>query len=220
MIQGDEWKRDVNGPRAERATPAVPSASARKWTDEEVDCIVLAFDACKGAPARFHAEFNDITPGRQRTLAELSLHLPRVAKARGFDVPPKFLADCDAVIDGTVAAVPSPTALTDPLVAEPQAGGEWDDWDNRYLAVIDQILDLETRGLLVWAERKKDEPQAGMPQVWWEGNYDIWPWGEGPIPLVVQAAAAVLTICDRDAMRQARGKKPAASRVPAVSRKP
>jgi len=108
-MRGDgEWKAPALGSNGTRPVESTaPSARGPKWTVEEVDCIVLAFDACKLNPARFHAEFNDITPGRQRTLAELRLHLPRVAVARGFEVAPKFLDDCDAVIDG-VASGPKP----------------------------------------------------------------------------------------------------------------
>ncbi len=106
MIDAMEPKKAALGGNGTRPVDAAPpSARGPKWSAEEVDCIVLAFDACKGNPARFHAEFNDITTGRQRTLAELRLHLPRVAAARGLEVAPKFLDDCDAVIDGAVAAM-------------------------------------------------------------------------------------------------------------------
>lgn len=112
MIGADEWKGSATGKPAQRESPAVPSATGPKWTAEEVDCLVLALDACKGVPSRLHAEFNDVTTGRQRTLAELRLHLPRVAKARSLALDAAFLSACDAAIDGILSTQP-PTALPD-----------------------------------------------------------------------------------------------------------
>lgn len=156
MIRGDEWKGDLMAPNGKRETPAAPSASGPKWTAEEVDCIVLAFDACKLNPARFHAEYNDVTEGRQRTLAELRLHLPRVAKARGFEVPQKFLDDCDAVIDGVTATAATPP-VTDEAVSLAWLRGVWSKLDHSPLYPYNLIGAF---GAIVFGDRDPDAELA------------------------------------------------------------
>lgn len=207
MINGDEWKGER---RAMFASPEVPSADGRKWSTEEVDCIVLAFDACNGVPARFHAEFNDITPGRARTLAELRLHLPRVAKVRAIEVAASFFTACDAAIDGAirvdVASLPSMEPSSQKVFARSE--------DDRYIAELEvlngerqsEILKLrrdlaKARDAAVlrspirpqkaggsWSNRRSRRGASTMPGLWSKvpiaGEFDLWflPAGDEEFP--------------------------------------
>lgn len=97
-----------------------PAPLVPKWTADEVEAFVIAFENCDGNAAVFHAKFNELSDRRERTAAELHEALHRIALARNLEPSAAFKAALHDLARGRMPRVDVPKRTDKPKPSIPQ----------------------------------------------------------------------------------------------------